>query len=275
MTPGAALVGELAAGTAPSRLYVVGEAPVGLAPLDYLLGLPDLAHGELNVRLREVGLVDQLLDALAANAEQVADLGGSDEVMHDRKHRNKTTGHLTSTPATGETSHVTIEPLTSGNTSLVKPELRPFDPAGDPNSWVTEATPMWTREVNGFRYRTNADAVYRFYNAQRELLYIGMTTSRPSSRWTWHRKNAEWWREAAFVSVQWILDGTAKAVEKAAIQAEQPLYNKQHMRSRSSFMTFTRQGPEAIIEQFRTYLLPGDFAALVDAFKAIDLEETV
>jgi hypothetical protein len=132
---------------------------------------------------------------------------------------------------------------------------------------------MWVKEVNGFRYRTNADAVYRFYDAKRRLLYIGMTTSRPSSRWTWHRKNAEWWQDAAFVSVQWILDGTAKAVEKAAIQAEQPLHNKQHVRSRSSFMTFTRQGPEAIIEQFRTYLLPEDFAELVRAFKALPDQE--
>jgi hypothetical protein len=166
-----------------------------------------------------------------------------------------------------KTSQVTREYLTSDVTRIA-PEMRPFNNAAKPRTWMPEDRPTVARKVNGVTYLTSGDAVYRFYDAHRRLLYIGMTTSHPVGRWNGHRKNAEWWGLAAFVSVEWIFDKTTAAVEKAAIRAEQPLYNKQHVRSRFPSMAFTHEEPATIIEQFRAHLLPDDFAALVRAFKA-------
>src|SRR5882672_934926 len=79
-----------------------GDAP----PVD-VGALPDLAHGEVGRRRGEVRPVDELLDALAADAEQLPDLGGPDEVMHVRDHRQQTTSHLTMGLARAHTSRVT------------------------------------------------------------------------------------------------------------------------------------------------------------------------
>lgn len=166
---------------------------------------------------------------------------------------------------------MTIKPLTSDNAPPRVPELRPFDPTANPRSWVPEEPPTWIKESAGLHYRIGADAVYRFYDAERCLLYIGMTSSSPYMRWTDHRRTAKWWSLAAYVSIEWVVGGNAAAVEKAAIQAERPPFNKAHMRSRSSFMVYPSRGPAAVIEQFRNYLLPEDFKALADAFKAEDI----
>jgi hypothetical protein len=126
--PGSAVsvAGGLARDTAlPSGLGVVaGDAPVLASPAQDILGLPDLAHGQSDGGRGEVGSVDELLDALTTDAEQLADLGGSDEVVHGGKHRYQTTCHLTSAPALRETSHVTIDPLTSDVARMPKAEFR-------------------------------------------------------------------------------------------------------------------------------------------------------
>ena len=80
------------------------------ALLDPVLDLgrvPDLAHGEHDDGLREVVAADELLDALAADAEALGDLGAADEVVHGVDHRHETTRHLTRGPAQGHTSHMT------------------------------------------------------------------------------------------------------------------------------------------------------------------------
>lgn len=75
-------------------------------PMD-IGGFPNLAHGKFGGRRGEVGPVDELLNALAADAKQLADLGGPYEVVHVRDHRQKTTSHLTRGPAREDTSRVT------------------------------------------------------------------------------------------------------------------------------------------------------------------------
>jgi hypothetical protein len=119
--------------------------------------------------------------------------------------------------------------------------------------------------------------LYRFYGADQALLYIGITSGiSPTPRWRGHCDTpAEWWQLAAFVSVVRIAGDYSDllATEKAAIRAEKPRFNKQHTKSRSSFMVFTREGPAAVIEQFRQYLLPEDFHALATAF-AVEAQTT-
>ncbi len=140
--------------------------------------------------------------------------------------------------------------------------MRPFDPNCEPADFVAPGE-QYTRDKP-------QNIIYRFYGADRELIYLGRTGSDPTFRWKQHRKNSAWWPLAAFVSIERV-DGDRDqldAIEKAAIRAEHPRFNKIHTKSRSSFMVFPRDGVQAVVETFRTYLLPEDFAALVAAFKA-------
>jgi hypothetical protein len=66
--------------------------------------------------------------------------------------------------------------------------------------------------------------VYRAYDADGNLLYVGISMSL-DGRLTKHRR-AAWWPEVEEITVQWF-DGreAAKAAERAAIRDENPIYN--------------------------------------------------
>ena len=69
--------------------------------------------------------------------------------------------------------------------------------------------------------------LYRFFNEDRELLYIGIS-SNPSDRWIQHRRSKEWWKEVAYIAftsvrgLRWELE----LAERQAIRAESPRYNR-------------------------------------------------
>jgi prevent-host-death family protein len=68
--------------------------------------------------------------------------------------------------------------------------------------------------------------VYRFYDAEHHLLYVGITSSHVEARWAGHRKASEWWSQAAYVSLvgcrTW---AGARVLELRAIRQENPQYN--------------------------------------------------
>lgn len=69
--------------------------------------------------------------------------------------------------------------------------------------------------------------LYRFYDSERNLLYVGQTSYFPN-RWTNHRDDAEWWTEAAYVAVSFFPSGcpiSMQEAEKASILIEQPRCN--------------------------------------------------
>lgn len=69
-------------------------------------------------------------------------------------------------------------------------------------------------------------ALYRFFDEERRLLYVGIT-GQPHERWPKHRRKAPWWPLAKFVSIEhWPMEHLALAAERAAIAAELPLFNK-------------------------------------------------
>jgi predicted GIY-YIG superfamily endonuclease len=71
-------------------------------------------------------------------------------------------------------------------------------------------------------------ALYRFYNAAGELLYIGITGNL-GQRWDQHNAGKPWWAEVASSTVEHFDSRTAVlAAEKAAIAAERPKYNVVH-----------------------------------------------
>jgi predicted GIY-YIG superfamily endonuclease len=68
-------------------------------------------------------------------------------------------------------------------------------------------------------------ALYRVRNAERDLLYVGIS-ERPEYRWFSHRRQHDWWDEAAYFSLEWHASREeAEAAELKAITLERPRHN--------------------------------------------------
>lgn len=73
-----------------------------------------------------------------------------------------------------------------------------------------------------------AQTLYRFFNADGQLLYIGVTGN-VRARWNAHSLTQPWWTEVATCTIEHRPSrAVALAAEKAAIVAEQPLHNVVH-----------------------------------------------
>lgn len=68
-------------------------------------------------------------------------------------------------------------------------------------------------------------ALYRFYDREDRLLYVGITGNLPS-RQQQHEGSQPWWQEVARMTVEHFpTREDARAAEQAAIDAEAPLHN--------------------------------------------------
>lgn len=68
-------------------------------------------------------------------------------------------------------------------------------------------------------------AVYRFYDAVDQLLYVGITSD-AKARWRQHAKEKEWWPQVAHKRITWFASREeAAAAERLAIVAEAPRFN--------------------------------------------------
>lgn len=68
-------------------------------------------------------------------------------------------------------------------------------------------------------------ALYRMYDADDQLLYIGITCNK-AARWDAHRRNSPWWKLVARKELTTYPDRSAAlTAELAAIRAEKPLHN--------------------------------------------------
>lgn len=71
-------------------------------------------------------------------------------------------------------------------------------------------------------------AVYRLFDANGELLYVGCSLN-PPARCEKHSKHKPWWHEVADRADEWHdTRAEAEAAEKLAIQTENPKYNVCH-----------------------------------------------
>lgn len=70
-----------------------------------------------------------------------------------------------------------------------------------------------------------ATAVYRFFDGDNRLLYVGITFNL-GGRFRAHERSSQWWASQRSVRVVW-RDARAEALaeEAAAIQAEKPIFN--------------------------------------------------
>lgn len=167
--------------------------------------------------------------------------------------------HVHNTTRSASVVHMHIENRT----------LRPIDPSAPAPSWL-HPDDRASRDRHGNAIPSGL--IYRFYNADRELLYIGQTTNNHTypGRWTGHKTSSAWWGLVAYYSVDRVPSdpATLAALEKAAIRSERPRFNKQYAKSAASFKVLASEGPAAIVEQLRTHLLPEDFTELVRVLKA-------
>lgn len=100
--------------------------------------------------------------------------------------------------------------------------LRPLD-RGAPTRELL--APEWQVSPVSFR-----QILYRFYDASRRPLYIGISGN-GSTRLHDHRKVSAWWPQAEYIAIS--VYGTAADVqlaERAAIRAEQPRFNRYGLR---------------------------------------------
>lgn len=79
-------------------------------------------------------------------------------------------------------------------------------------------------------------ALYRLYDADDRLLYVGITTS-PKTRFASHATYKHWWPQVDRKDVTWLAGtwGQALTIEAAAIQNEKPQFNGKHNASITPF----------------------------------------
>ena len=71
-------------------------------------------------------------------------------------------------------------------------------------------------------------AVYRFFDVEGDLLYVGVAQS-ITQRWADHAASKPWFGDVHHMTVVWYSDlATAEAIEREAIPDERPRYNITH-----------------------------------------------
>lgn len=118
---------------------------------------------------------------------------------------------------------------------------RPFNRDADWPTWLTS-------EERALGH----GGLYRFYDAQRQLLYVGISRSM-QVRWSAHRNTASWWPQVEFVAVSYFPDGCEvwpDVAEKASIAHERPPFNTNHANP-----------SRAVAEGLLPYLPPPGFEA--------------
>ena len=80
--------------------------------------------------------------------------------------------------------------------------------------------------------------LYRLYNADDELLYVGISMS-ALNRIGQHKAEKTWWHEVAKITIETHMVPRAgiEEMERQAIQAESPRYNKKHVANARSKST--------------------------------------
>lgn len=74
--------------------------------------------------------------------------------------------------------------------------------------------------------QNRATAVYRFFDADARLLYVGIAFD-PAERWKDHAARTRWWKDAVDNTIEWYdTRAEAERAERTAIRYEKPIYNK-------------------------------------------------
>lgn len=84
-------------------------------------------------------------------------------------------------------------------------------------------------------------ALYRFWDASGDLLYVGITHD-VDERWANHRRNQPWWLDVARKEYVWLESRSeAEAAERKAHRDERPRYDKTGLRTVEEVITSARR----------------------------------
>lgn len=76
--------------------------------------------------------------------------------------------------------------------------------------------------------RPTQNVLYRMFDTNGDLLYVGITMD-VESRFRDHRREKQWWPEVRTITLEHFSDrATLKSAEQAAILREQPMFNVQN-----------------------------------------------
>lgn len=95
--------------------------------------------------------------------------------------------------------------------------------------------------MHSLRDQRRTHDLYRFYDAQDRLLYIGISLN-AAQRASQHKAKKSWWTDVRRMEVTplgTITRSDAEQIERAAIQDEQPLHNIVHNTSRHTIINAT------------------------------------
>lgn len=71
-------------------------------------------------------------------------------------------------------------------------------------------------------------AIYRCFDADDELLYVGIAFD-PDARWEQHKTKSPWAKQVSMRTIEWLEDRKdAERAEREAIRFEEPRYNQRH-----------------------------------------------
>jgi predicted GIY-YIG superfamily endonuclease len=103
---------------------------------------------------------------------------------------------------------------------LMKPTHLPLRPFDADAVWLAAVTNEERELQHAYRC-----GLYRFYDADRALLYVGISRNL-ADRWNWHRCKTDWYSRARYVALSFYPDRhDAFRAEASAIRAQNPLFN--------------------------------------------------
>lgn len=110
---------------------------------------------------------------------------------------------------------------------------------------------------------TKPVALYRHFDLNGELLYVGIT-NHPQLRWLQHRETSPWAWLVADTTLHWLPDrAKAAAAERRAIRTERPLFNTARPAGCSSEAAarnrYLRTGVSGLPRRVRCRTFPDDY----------------
>lgn len=96
--------------------------------------------------------------------------------------------------------------------------------------------------------------VYRFYDAEQQPLYTGISSC-SAVRLDNHRRRSEWWPLAEYIAISvYASQGGAEEAERAALRKERPRFNKQGVNGPMRVLLPVREPEEAAALLYRQAL---------------------
>ncbi|MBT2453314.1 hypothetical protein [Streptomyces sp. ISL-86] len=173
-----------------------------------------------------------------------------------KNHENELPPHARMRPKDSEWLAATVETKATMPLHLALRRVDHDAPNGD-LLLPSERRPRWFMHLWPY--------LYRYYDADRQPLYIGISSCF-AVRLAQHRKTSPWWPLAEYVAISvYATPEAAAEAEKAALRNEKPRFNKQGVRGPAYARLHLHGDAEAAAAQLHAAADP-EFVAALAAF---------